>query len=232
MARFHSFGLFVEASGRWGVTSMTSAAVLLIVGIVEHLRDKNFTGFGFVVFAFLCLGWGCYLAWNDEHKKLETEIAKNVKPRFTADIIESVRDVSVDKEDFGRTLIAKVSIVNWSDAPSTIRSVYVTMPDHDGVFPASEYGSARLHTRVATSFPQGLGIVESTVPLERKVVDVLPRMTSTSHEKGTHVDGWLKFPDVPYAFKGIRPKFFLVDGYGDTHGPFFPENDFSGGLIQ
>ena len=211
-----------------------SCAVFTMLGLIVLIFKKSnewTIGASFIL-ACLFLIVAIALAWKDEHQKLEDEIAKNIKPIFTADITETVRDVSLDKEAYGRSLIANISIVNRSYAPSTIRSIYVTMPDHDGKFPASEYGSARIHTGKASPCPPGLGVIESTVPLDRTVLDALPRITATTLDKGIHIGGWVKFADVPYAYKGIRPQFYLVDGYGDIHGPFSPNDEFHGGLIQ
>jgi hypothetical protein len=58
------FRMFVAASGKLGVGSVMLTAIFLGVGIFEHLKGQNISSSLFVLLAFGCLVWGCYLAWS------------------------------------------------------------------------------------------------------------------------------------------------------------------------
>ena len=53
-----------------------------------------------------------------------------------------------------------------------------------------------------------------------RIEDVLQRLRSEPLKKGFHKQGWLEFPNVPFADKLQGFDLYVEDAYGDTHGPF------------
>jgi hypothetical protein len=217
MAR-SKFRMFFSASGKLGVGSVIFAIVFLSVGIFEHYKEKNITSFSFVLLAFICLGWGSYLAWSAEYDKLEKEIEKNSKPHFTVDISEFVRNAG-DLGSAGSTFFANISVVNTSISESSIRSVYIQTPVENGKFKASPFGFRDLVRHKVVPTPYGIE-GRMTRPVTDRIEDVLQRLILEPSIKGFHKQGWLEFPKVPFADKLQGFDLYVEDAYGDTHGPF------------
>ena len=212
------FRMFVAASGKMGVGSVIFAIVFLSVGIFEHSEEKNITSFSFVLLAFICLGWGCYLAWSAEHDKLEKETEKNSKPNFKVEISEFVRNAG-DLASTASTFFANISVVNTSVSESSIRSVYIQTPVENGKFKASNFGSHDLVRQKVVPTPYGIqGTM--TRPVTDRIEDVLQRLALEPLKRGVHKQGWLEFSEVPFAHISQGFDFYVEDAYGDTHGPF------------
>lgn len=73
---------FLAAAGIYGVASVLLAAILLVISIYEHARDKNVVAYVFVVIAALTFCVGSFVAWLEENKKYEAEKAKHDEPNF------------------------------------------------------------------------------------------------------------------------------------------------------
>lgn len=76
------FLAFLAAAGIYGVASVILAAILLVISIYEHARDKNVVSYVFVVIAALVFCVGAFVAWSEENKKYEAEKAKHDEPNF------------------------------------------------------------------------------------------------------------------------------------------------------
>ncbi len=193
-------------------------AIFLGVGIFEHLKGQNISSSLFVLLAFGCLVWGCYLAWSTEHDKLEKEIEKNSKPNFTVEISEFVRNAG-DLVSPGSTFFANISVVNTSISESSIRSVYIQTPVENGKFKASNFGFHDLVRQKVVPTPYG---IEGTMtrPVTDRIEDVLQRLALEPLKRGVHKQGWLEFSEVPFAHISQGFDFYVEDAYGDAHGPF------------
>jgi hypothetical protein len=217
MARFHSGVLFLEAAGKYGVASMTFALGFLGIGVYEHSIEKNVSGYVYFTVAVLLIVWGCYLAWNEEHKKLQAELARNTQPDVRAEIdcvIRNVRD--------GGGFFIHFHIVNLSEAATSLRNVLLHNHSTGERLPAYAFSKVSLvrqgvkHISV-TQTEQGISKTETQVLDE--VPDSLHTIRSTTFLKGVGLDGWLLFRK-PYDLQETETPALSLDvedAFGKQH---------------
>lgn|SRR5271167_1658966 len=63
---------FIKDAGRYGVASEIAAAILFVVTLVEHARDKTFSPWPFICLSFLLFCLGSFLAWLHQRNSNET----------------------------------------------------------------------------------------------------------------------------------------------------------------
>ena len=216
----------MKAAGKYGLSSMTFALVPLVIGVYEHSREKNLSGFVFSVAALILIMWGCYLAWNEEHKKLQLEKARNARPEFRVNISSISHDITPKHEiswlDAGNTYVAKMSVVNIRPSPASIQSVYVTIGGESKRFAAEPFNKGQLcwsENGISRKFSGQ--VVTPQIWKEETISDILPHLAQPMAQ-GSHKDGWVRVTDLPSVADSGAFNFYVVDAYGESHGPFLP----------
>jgi hypothetical protein len=177
------FLAFLAAAGVYGVASVILAAILLVISIYEHARDKNVVSYVFVVIAALVFCVGAFVAWLEENKKYEAEKAKHDEPNFGLQI-ESI--ITHYNPQSNITTACFAAAITNRGAPSHASGWHM------------RYQSHSIDVTVKfVSLPQErieLPIGETKLILKR--LDLLPARTLASIERGQTKHGRILF-EVP-----------------------------------
>jgi hypothetical protein len=213
----------------WALMSCAAFTILGLYALVLQ-KDSHWLIRSSFVFAGVFIVVAIALAWRDEHAARMKEVAKNTKPNFKMDILELVRNVKLDS-DVGSTFFANVSLVNISEARSTLRAVYLRNPATETRAKAQLFSHGNLirRKRVETPFPLD---GEMTVPFTTVIVDLLSGISTVPLDKGTHREGWLKFPEVPFDGSKTGYRLYVQDAFGVEHGPFIPATELEAGFEE
>jgi hypothetical protein len=225
--------LFQIVWKRWSKLVSGSAGTFLgflIAHFSVALRRSEY------IFLASSIALGVYavaLAWRDEHRQLRLELEKNAKPRFQVEVsraLENATDLSA--------FVLKVTILNLTNAPSSIRSVVIS--GHKGgeawSVAAKTFGDGAIKWREPKPMPAGVserGYVEEL--REGLIQDALPFLTKQIMSRGQFVEGWLLFDDIPVVLPAGEPLPFVVyvtDTFGDIHGPTAITCDLEAGLVN
>ena len=212
------FVLFLKASGKLGLGSVILTLTFLLVGVVEHLRNKNIPTIVFVALAFSFLIIGSYLAWSAEHEKLLKEQSRRINPDF----LITASSVVVGLLDSHNTVLVKVTVVNKEDSPSTIKNYFLRQTVSSVPSKAIYFDHATLptdrtqHSVVMTE--DGVSYGNKRVMVELR--GLLGEDKQRAWSKNVHQEGWLCFQlqERLTSHNGITSLWLQIeDAIGEMH---------------
>jgi hypothetical protein len=195
--------LFIRTAGRLGGGSLVVSIPLFLIGVVEHLKDHNVTASWMIAVAALLVCFGSYKAWSVIYDRLEAETAKNSKPDFQMDAVRAVKLVRKSGSVGPPSLLISSSVVNLVDAPSTIRSISLSLNALETKFAsrAALFGCQTLVTYTSKRvYPPGYeGEAWINKENEEPIVDMFTLVSKQALERGKHVEGWLLFDGLAWS---------------------------------
>jgi hypothetical protein len=221
-------GYFRRLLKQW--FSLMSCAVFTFLGwyLAKYPQTPDWIYEANKILAIFFLFLAGFLVWRHEYKERLAVIAKDTRPNFQVDVSRIFHDATPVQGtpwlDCGNTYVAKLSIANLEEAPSTVREIYVTLDDFSSRFPAQPFGVAGLNwvkDGPVRSHASGQTYSEPKYQ-EETIRDILP-LVCEPVTKGSHKDGWAYLSDLPSVDSSSLFKFYVVDAYGATHGPFVPQ---------
>jgi hypothetical protein len=208
------------------VWALMSCAAFTILGVIALIFkwDNAWLIRGSFILAGLSVIVAIALAYRDQYNKLQVELSKNSFPKFQLEISRVVRDATphqgIPWRDCGNTYVACLSLVNVQSSPSSVRSVYVKVGDEDKEYLAMPFQVARLgwSSDGRTHTFNGESVTERKWH-DDLIEDILPSLKNPAM-RGVHKEGWIFLDDLPSIGDAKKLLFYVVDAFGNTHGPF------------
>jgi hypothetical protein len=216
---------FIKTAGAWGWGSMLGALGFLVLSAVEHTKAHDVSGYIYLLVAVVLFCIGAYLAWKNDYDRLLKELVKNSHPEFQLEVSRLFHDVTPKQGtpwlDRGNIYVAKMSVVNVKDSPSSLRDIYVCLGDESSKFSAQSFGTAQLSwSREGPTRKFSSGETYAEEIFEREIItDLLPSICEPM-PRGAHKEGWVYISDLPCLDDSDTFGFYVTDAYGTSHGPF------------
>jgi hypothetical protein len=135
---------------RWWALMSCAVFTLLGLYLTKYPQTPDWVYWINGILAGFFLFLAAFMVWRQERILLNDEQAKNITPNLKATISDFVRDAG-HNSNAGFNFFANISVVNLSDAATTVRSVYIK--NEQTRCPASKYGRAQLLRHKVISVP-------------------------------------------------------------------------------
>jgi hypothetical protein len=207
----------------WALMSCAASSILGLYALVFQ-KDNHWLVRSSFIFAGVFIIVAIALAWRDEHRKLLTELERNSYPEFQVEVSRLFHDVTpiqgIAWLHCGNIYVAKLCLVNIRPSPSSVQGVYVTLDDQDKKFSAKPFDVTQLTWQKQKFAREFLGqtITEYSTQQEN-IRDLLPSLIEPM-TRGLHKDGWVYLSGLPKVDSSESFRFYVVDAYGKSHGPF------------
>jgi hypothetical protein len=178
---------FFLAAGELGGGSVILAVVLLVISIIEHLRDENIAARWLAGVAGLAFCFGAYQAWQAEHSS-NVDLRGKLTALTVPDLHPSFYRIATGHDKSGHTILFVWIEVTNNGAPSvaTLEDISISQP-----------GGRKFRAMVLPAFtkdthiPNVNGVVGQNVTLERNEnFQIL--MHDKPIERGEEPVGWLE----------------------------------------